>query len=205
MRASEHPRSIGDDVADVDSIRNHDGLHRVGHIYGRVKSELSRDELEVDAGFYSYPVSFHFRTFHVIYSANISVSPMFVCAQVYFCPESPRWYMIRGRYQRAYEALSKFRPSPLQAARDLYYIHSALQVEEKLREGKQLWREMFTIPRNRRAAQSSFFVMFMQQVFPPQRYHKMSTNVCSSAVSMQSCTTPRQCSATPVLVYVWLL
>jgi hypothetical protein len=42
-----------------------------------------------------------------------------------------------------------------------YYIHAALQVEEKLREGKHLWREMFTVPRNRRAAQSSFFVMFL--------------------------------------------
>ena len=89
---------------------------------------------------------------------------MVVCAQVYFCPESPRWYMTKDRYQSAYLALSKLRPSPLQAARDLYYIHSALKVEERLREGKHLWREMFTVPRNRRAAQSSFFVMFMQQV-----------------------------------------
>lgn len=92
---------------------------------------------------------------------------MVVCAQVYFCPESPRWYMVKDRYQSAYQALRTLRPSSLQAARDLYYIHSALQVEEKLREGKQLWREMFTVPRNRRAAQSSFFVMFMQQVFFP--------------------------------------
>lgn len=80
------------------------------------------------------------------------------------CPESPRWYMIRDRYQDAYNALCKLRPSEFQAARDLYYIHSALKVEEKLRQGKHLWREMFTVPRNRRAAQSSFFVMFMQQV-----------------------------------------
>ncbi|OJJ06615.1 hypothetical protein ASPVEDRAFT_140116 [Aspergillus versicolor CBS 583.65] len=92
-----------------------------------------------------------------------AIPPMLVCAQVYFCPESPRWYMIRNRYQAAYDALCKFRPSKLQAARDLYYIHTALIAEEKMREGKQLWREMFTVPRNRRAAQSSFFVMFMQQ------------------------------------------
>lgn len=72
--------------------------------------------------------------------------------------------MIRDRYQDAYNALCKLRPSEFQAARDLYYIHSALKVEEKLRQGKHLWREMFTVPRNRRAAQSSFFVMFMQQV-----------------------------------------
>ncbi|RJE24821.1 MFS sugar transporter [Aspergillus sclerotialis] len=94
---------------------------------------------------------------------STAIPPFFVCIQVYFCPESPRWYMIRNRYQSAYHALCKFRPSSLQAARDLYYIHSALKVEAKLREGKNLWSEMFTIPRNRRAAQSSFFVMFMQQ------------------------------------------
>lgn len=72
--------------------------------------------------------------------------------------------MMRNRYRSAYNALLKFRPSSLQAARDLYYIHAALKVEERLREGKQLWREMFVVPRNRRAAQSAFFVMFMQQV-----------------------------------------
>ncbi|KAL2869062.1 sugar porter family MFS transporter [Aspergillus lucknowensis] len=95
--------------------------------------------------------------------ASTAIPPFFVCIQVYFCPESPRWYMIRDRYHDAFDALCKLRPSQLQAARDLYYIHAALKVEEKLREGKQLWREMFTVPRNRRAAQSSFFVMFMQQ------------------------------------------
>ncbi|KAI9038201.1 sugar porter family MFS transporter [Aspergillus affinis] len=94
---------------------------------------------------------------------STAIPPMVVCTQVYFCPESPRWYMIRNRYQDAFNALCQLRPSKFQAARDLYYIHSALKIEEKMREGKQLWREMFTVPRNRRAAQSSFFVMFMQQ------------------------------------------
>ncbi|KAK2759844.1 hypothetical protein FQN54_002578 [Arachnomyces sp. PD_36] len=94
---------------------------------------------------------------------STAIPPMFVCAQVYFCPESPRWYMIRDNYQAAYGALCKLRSSSLQAARDIYYIHKTLEVEMKLKEGKNLWREMVTVPRNRRAAQSSFFVMFMQQ------------------------------------------
>ena len=114
---------------------------------------------------------------------------MFVCAQVYFCPESPRWYMIRDRYREAYGALCKLRPTELQAARDLYYIHVALKHEEKMREGKQLWMEMFTVPRNRRAAQSSFFVMFMQQVSRPLLLEPVplrvyTDEVSSSAVSM---------------------
>ncbi|KAL2062870.1 hypothetical protein VTL71DRAFT_5942 [Oculimacula yallundae] len=95
--------------------------------------------------------------------ASTSIPPFFVCMQVYFVPESPRWYMTKGKYRKAYEALCRFRNCEVMAARDIYYIHKSLVIEEKLREGKNLWKEFFTVPRNRRAAQSSFFVMFMQQ------------------------------------------
>ncbi|CZT43162.1 probable MFS myo-inositol transporter [Rhynchosporium secalis] len=95
--------------------------------------------------------------------ASTSIPPFFVCMQVYFVPESPRWYMTKGKYRKAYEALCRFRNCEVMAARDIYYIHKSLVIEEKLREGKNLWKEFFFVPRNRRAAQSSFFVMFMQQ------------------------------------------
>ncbi|KAI9840322.1 MAG: hypothetical protein M1837_001769 [Sclerophora amabilis] len=94
---------------------------------------------------------------------STSIPPFFVMMQIYFCPESPRWYMINNNYPKAYKALRRFRYTPVQAARDVYYIHSCLVIEMKLREGKSLWKEFFTRPRNRRAAQSAFFVMFMQQ------------------------------------------
>lgn len=71
--------------------------------------------------------------------------------------------MTKNKYRKAFDALISFRPSKLMAARDLYYIHKALVIEEKQKEGKNLWKEFFMVPRNRRAAQSSFFVMFMQQ------------------------------------------
>ena len=79
---------------------------------------------------------------------------------VYVVPESPRWYMTKNKYHKAFSALCRFRNSRIQAARDVYYIHKALVVEEKQKEGKNLIKEFFTIPRNRRAAQSSFFGMF---------------------------------------------
>lgn len=119
--------------------------------------------------------------------------------------------MIRGRYRDAFNALCQLRPSKLQAARDLYYIHAALKVEEQLREGKRLWSEMFAVPRNRRAAQSSFFVMFMQQVRPefpwPVTYCGVDTNWAnlSSVVSMPSCIIPPRCSFGPGLICGWLL
>ena len=46
----------------------------------------------------------------------------------------------------------------------MYYASKLLDVEASQREGKSLWKEFFGVRRNRRAAQSAFFVMFMQQV-----------------------------------------
>ncbi|KAI4169072.1 MAG: hypothetical protein LQ343_005935 [Gyalolechia ehrenbergii] len=94
---------------------------------------------------------------------STAIPPIFVCIQVYLVPESPRWYMSKGKYDKAFASLQRFRWSRFQAARDLYYIHKQIAIEYELQKGKNLWKEFFGVPRNRRAAQSSFFVMFMQQ------------------------------------------
>ncbi|KAB8342805.1 hypothetical protein FH972_022403 [Carpinus fangiana] len=94
---------------------------------------------------------------------STSIPPLIVCCLVYLVPESPRWYMTKNKYPKAYDALCRFRPSKLQAARDVYYIHKALEVENEMKEGRNTFKELFTVPRNRRATQSSWFVMFMQQ------------------------------------------
>ena len=75
-------------------------------------------------------------------------------SQVYFCPESPRWLINKGRYDKAFESLLRLRQSPLQAARDLYYISSILKEERKIIGDStyiQRFVELFTIPRVRRA------------------------------------------------------
>jgi len=98
-------------------------------------------------------------------SAFIPAIPLLV--GVYFCPESPRWYMKKNRYPEAYKSLLRLRNHPLQAARDLYYIHAQLEIEkEVIGQSNFLTRftQLFTIPRVRRATLASFTVMIAQQM-----------------------------------------
>lgn len=90
-----------------------------------------------------------------------------------YCEESPRWYIKKGRYRDAYRSLKKLRPTPLQAASDLYYIHSQIKLENYLRKsGDKVYRnnyinrliQLFTIPRIRRATLASGTVMLAQQL-----------------------------------------
>jgi MFS family permease len=92
---------------------------------------------------------------------------------IWFCPESPRWLMLKKNYKKAYRSLLRLRNSPLQAARDLYYVHAQLIQEDVLIEEAGLTKdtniltrfvELFTIPRVRRATQASGIVMIAQQM-----------------------------------------
>ncbi|GAA5876468.1 hypothetical protein JCM3774_003785 [Rhodotorula dairenensis] len=88
---------------------------------------------------------------------------LFVMAQVYFCPESPRWLIGRGRYRDAYKSLCRIRFTKLQAARDLFMINALLEEEANMPTGKAALLELFSVGRNRRAVLASGIVMFMQQ------------------------------------------
>ncbi|KAF4616254.1 hypothetical protein G7Y89_g15152 [Cudoniella acicularis] len=92
---------------------------------------------------------------------------------IWFCPESPRWLMKKKRVAKAYKSLLRLRNTPLQAARDLYFIHAQLMFEDALLEESGLAKtsnmitrffELFTIPRLRRATQASGVVMIAQQM-----------------------------------------
>ncbi|KAI8220603.1 putative metabolite transport protein YwtG [Colletotrichum sp. SAR 10_77] len=93
---------------------------------------------------------------------STSLPPLIVMCQVYFCPESPRWYMEKGKYAKAFTSVRRLRKHVIQATRDMYYAHKLLEVETQARSGRN-WKEFFTVRRNRRAATFSYFVMFMQQ------------------------------------------
>ena len=71
--------------------------------------------------------------------------------------------MQKGRHHSAYESLCRLRFVKVQAARDQFYMHMGLQAENKISSGRNKVKEMFTVPRNRRAMIASEIVMFMQQ------------------------------------------
>jgi hypothetical protein len=76
--------------------------------------------------------------------------------------------MKKDRYPQAYRSLCVLRHSPLQAARDLRYIHVQLTEACKIIRGANYFTrfmELFTIPRVRRATLSAFTIMLAQQMY----------------------------------------
>src|SRR6185436_1540132 len=73
----------------------------------------------------------------------------------------------KNRYPKAWDSMIKLRHNPIQAARDIYYIHSQLVIEKEI-VGKNNYvtrfAQLFTIPRIRRASLAAFTVMIAQQV-----------------------------------------
>ncbi|CAI7597749.1 unnamed protein product [Penicillium pancosmium] len=95
--------------------------------------------------------------------ASAMFPALVVCCFVFACPESPRWYMSKKQYYRAYESICTLRHHKIQAARDLYYMHTLLEAENSMKLGQHKLLELITVPRNRRAMLASEIVMFMQQ------------------------------------------
>ncbi|KAI5480152.1 hypothetical protein MNV49_001813 [Pseudohyphozyma bogoriensis] len=104
---------------------------------------------------------------------SAGIPALVVMLQVYACPESPRWLMGRGRYQDAMKSLRRIRAAPIQAGRDIFYIHTLLEQEKALTgqatgsgraEFFKRATELFTIPRVRRATLASAVVMMSQQL-----------------------------------------
>ncbi|UPL03409.1 hypothetical protein LCI18_014343 [Fusarium solani-melongenae] len=104
-------------------------------------------------------------------SAFIPAVPLVI--GTWFCPESPRWYLKKGNHFKAWQSLLRLRNTPVQAARDLYYIHCLLEQEKALvyESGLKVtsnvftrFVELFTIPRIRRATWASGIVMIAQQM-----------------------------------------
>jgi Sugar (and other) transporter. len=91
--------------------------------------------------------------------ASAMFPALVVCCFVFTCPESPRWYMSKKQYFRAYQSICTLRHHKIQAARDLYYMHVLLEAEANMVLGQNKLLELITVPRNRRAMVASEVVM----------------------------------------------
>lgn len=169
-----------------------------------------------DLMFYKVPDTPHIKGLNWrLMMASAMLPAVVVCFFVFMVPESPRWvrlharhlvfpdmkadqliqYMSKGRHYKAYESMVKLRYNKVQAARDVFYMYTLLEAEEKLKSNKKnLSFELITVPRNRRALIASEIVMFMQQVrsqrfffpSPPPNSAGHSSLICSSVNSWTS-------------------
>lgn len=95
---------------------------------------------------------------------SAGIPAVIVCCLVYLCPESPRWYLTKGRHEDAFKSVCQLRHHKVQAARDLFYMHTLLEAEKvAMTIGQNRVKELFTVRRNRNAVVASSIVMYMQQ------------------------------------------
>ena len=109
---------------------------------------------------------------------------------IYFCPESPRWYIKQHKLRDAYDSAVALTGNKLLAARDIYLLWKQIEVEdhylarykkrattsekgEPAGETEQLVprstyfrraHQLFSLGRIRRATVASFIVMLSQQL-----------------------------------------
>ena len=115
------------------------------------------------------------------------VMPAIVCAQVYFCPESPRWLIQHNKIPKALKSYQALRKTNVQACRDLYYTHVGIELEKKVNKGKNFFTmffELFTVPRNRRATWVSLQCEYDLQLLTSSRQHGLLCSANNSAASM---------------------
>jgi hypothetical protein len=56
---------------------------------------------------------------------------------IFLMPESPRYHMKHGQYEKALDAFNQIQTTPLLAARDLMYAHAQLDFESRMLKGKE--------------------------------------------------------------------
>lgn len=104
----------------------------------------------------------------MLLAAAVPAAPLVVL--VFFCPESPAWYVKRsGRYDLAFRSLCRLRNTEVEAARDLLAFHHSQKKGDgrtNMRKSSyvKLVSELFTVPRIRHATIAAYTTMLAQQL-----------------------------------------
>lgn len=196
-------------MADVDCVRYRESPRPV--IRGTTTDDAQMLGYAADLAFYYVPVhkpgitGLNWR----LMLGSAGFPALIVMCQMPFLPESPRWLMGKGRYKKAYESMLRLRGNPVTAARDIYYMFVLLNEEASIVRGHNRFLELFTIGRNRRAAQGAGILMFGQQFCGINAIGESSAGWTSAtpphapppapppAPLTRQCTTPPASSPTP--------
>jgi sugar porter (SP) family MFS transporter len=86
---------------------------------------------------------------------------------IFFCPESPRWLMKKGKLAQGYKSMKALRDHEIIGARDFYYSYINYKEEQRIAGNSNYFtrlRDCFTVPRIRRANYGASTVMLAQQM-----------------------------------------
>lgn len=81
-----------------------------------------------------------------------AVPPVITAILIFLPPESPRWLIVNGKTEGAFQSLIKLRSCALSGAKDFYILYESLKFESELETKLTKWQQftsLFTVPRNR--------------------------------------------------------
>ncbi|KAK6526645.1 hypothetical protein TWF694_005226 [Orbilia ellipsospora] len=101
--------------------------------------------------------------------------PSIICALIFFCPETPRWYVQKGRIEDARNSLRKVRETEEEVETELLQIKQAIEYEKHVIDGRYapLWKDRSI----RKRLLLAFVLNFGQQVTGQGSLNSYSTIV----------------------------